>query len=142
MAKAANVVTIPSAALVVLIGVAGSGKSTFANERFRATEILSSDHFRAVLSDDEGDQEATNDAFALLHLILERRLKRGRLCVVDATNLIPEHRSKLLKIARLFKRPAVALIFDTPLDDCLKRAGGRFGGVRLYLECVRERLAG
>jgi predicted kinase len=129
MAKAGKIIHLPESALVVLVGVAGSGKSTFANEKFRATEILSSDHFRAMVSDEEGDQEATDDAFALLHLVLEKRLRRGRVCLVDATNLRPDHRAKLMNVARLCKRPALAIVFDTPLEECLARAGGRLGRV-------------
>ncbi len=129
MAKAAKIIHLPQGALVVLVGVAGSGKSTFANEKFRATEILSSDHFRGMVSDDEGDQGATDDAFLLLHLVLEKRLQRGLVCVVDATNLRPEHRAKLMRVARLCNRSAVAIRFDTPLDQCLAQAGGRRGRV-------------
>ena len=129
MAKAAKIIHLPHSALVVLVGIAGSGKSTFANEKFRATEILSSDHFRGMVSDDEGDQGATDDAFLLLHLVLEKRLRRGLVCVVDATNLRPEHRAKLLAVARLCNRSAVAVLFDTPLEQCLAQAGGRRGRV-------------
>ncbi len=118
---------IPGSALVVLVGIAGSGKSTFASERFRSTEILSSDRFRAMVSDDEGDQEATDDAFAILHTVLEKRLRRGRLCVVDATNLQPKHRALLLAAARSYKRAALALIFDTPEEVCITRAERRKG---------------
>jgi protein phosphatase len=110
---------------VVLVGAAGSGKSTFAREHFRATEILSSDYFRGMVSDDENDQEATADAFALLHLALEKRLARGKLCVVDATNVRAEHRRPLIERARLFARPAVAILLETPDAVCLERAASR-----------------
>jgi protein phosphatase len=128
MAKATKTtIYIPGAALVVLVGIAGSGKSTFASERFRSTEILSSDRFRAMVSDDEGDQEATDDAFAILHSVLEKRLRRGRLCVVDATNLQAKHRAILMKASRSHKRPALAIVFDTPEDVCVTRADRRKG---------------
>jgi protein phosphatase len=127
MANTAKVLNIPGSAMVVLIGAAGSGKSTFARAHFRATEILSSDFFRGMVSDDEGDQEATPDAFALLHLALEKRLCRGKLCVVDATNIRAEHRLRLLEYARSYKRSAVAIIFETPLRICVERAASRPG---------------
>ncbi|MBE9064904.1 AAA family ATPase, partial [cf. Phormidesmis sp. LEGE 11477] len=72
-------ITIPELSLVVLIGASGAGKSTFARQHFAKTEILSSDHFRGVVSDDETDQSATRDAFEVLHYILAKRLKAGRL---------------------------------------------------------------
>jgi predicted kinase len=117
--------TIPSAALVVLIGVAGSGKSTFARTRFRPTEILSSDFFRGMVSDDEGDQEATADAFALLHLALEKRLRRGKLSVIDATNIQQKYRARLIECAQLYQRPAIAIVFETPENLCVERAEKR-----------------
>ncbi|MGH9639585.1 MAG: AAA family ATPase, partial [Bryobacteraceae bacterium] len=79
--------TIPDPSLVLLIGAAGAGKSTFAHKHFRFSEILSSDQCRALVSDDENDQSATPAAFEVLRCILVRRLRLGRLTVVDATNV-------------------------------------------------------
>ena len=59
--------TIPELSFVVLIGVSGSGKSTFARKHFRPTEILSSDWCRGLVSDDENNQAASPDAFEVLH---------------------------------------------------------------------------
>ena len=129
MSKTKKILNIPTSALVVLVGPAGSGKTTFANGHFRATEVLSSDFFRGMVSDDEGDQDATGDAFALLHLALEKRLSRGRLCVVDATNAQAEHRAHLVKTANAFQRQAVAMVFETPLAICIERAGKRVGRI-------------
>ena len=50
--------SLPALSLVVLIGATGSGKSTFASAHFAATEVLSSDDCRALVSDDENDQSA------------------------------------------------------------------------------------
>jgi protein phosphatase len=55
--------------LVAMIGASGCGKSTFARTHFKATEIVSSDFCRGLVSDDGNDQSATNDAFELLHFI-------------------------------------------------------------------------
>lgn len=108
------VITIPRPALVLLIGVSGSGKSTFAKRHFRATEIVSSDGCRALVSDDETDQTATADAFELLHMIVEKRLRRGRLTAVDATSVQGWARASLLDLAKKCGIPAVALVFDLP----------------------------
>src|SRR5467141_3577535 len=43
--------TIPELSFVVLIGVSGSGRSTFARKNFRPTEILSSDYCRGLVVD-------------------------------------------------------------------------------------------
>src|ERR1044071_3426635 len=79
------ILRIPDLSLVALVGVSGCGKSTFARKHFVSTEVLSSDGFRALVSDDETDQTATTDAFDALYFIARRRLARGRLTVVDAT---------------------------------------------------------
>src|ERR1700686_619831 len=92
--------TVPELSLVVLVGATGSGKSTFAREHFKSTQIVSSDACRGVVSDDENDQAATKDAFDLLHHIAAVRLRRGLLTVVDATNVQPKAREALVKVAR------------------------------------------
>ena len=85
--------SIPELSLVVLIGASGSGKSTFARKHFRGTEIISSDYCRALVADDENDLSVTDDAFEILHFIAGKRLRAGRLAVVDATNVKPEDRA-------------------------------------------------
>ena len=116
---------IPELSLVLLVGPAGSGKSTFARRHFGRTEVVSSDECRALVADDEGDQSATRDAFDLLHVLVEKRLRRGRLTVVDATNVRPEARQPLLVLARRAHVPAVAIVFDQPLDLCVARDAAR-----------------
>src|SRR5438270_5710866 len=103
---------IPAGALVLLIGPSGAGKTTFAAAHFRATEVVSSDACRALVSDDETSMDATPAAFGVLHSIVRERLRRGRLTVVDATNVRGDKRSRLLKLAREIGRPAVAVVFD------------------------------
>jgi protein phosphatase len=98
----------------VLIGVSGSGKSTFARKHFKSTEILSSDYCRGLVSDDENSQAATKDAFEILHFIARKRLAAGKLNVVDATNVQPESRKPLVELAREFHCLPVAIVLDMP----------------------------
>lgn len=93
--------TIPELSLVVLVGPSGTGKSTFARTHFKNTEILSSDFCRGLVSDDENNQEATKDAFEVLHFIAAKRLAATKLTVVDATNVQAEARKPLVARARL-----------------------------------------
>lgn len=112
---------VPADALVLLIGIAASGKSTFAARHFLPTEVLSSDAMRAMITDDPHAQGATDDAFDLLHRLLAMRLRRGRRTVVDATNVEGWARAELLAVARRHRRPVVAIVLDVPLEVALER---------------------
>lgn len=116
---------VPADALVLLVGIAASGKSTFARRHFGPTEILSSDALRAMVTDDPSAQGATDDAFDLLHRILAMRLRRGRLTVVDATNVEDWARAELVAVAKRHRRPAVAIVLDLPLPVALERNATR-----------------
>jgi protein phosphatase len=107
--------------LVVLIGASSAGKSTFARQHFRATEILSSDYCRSLVCDDENDQSVTADAFEILHFIAAKRLAAGRLTVVDATNVQPEARQPLLHLAQKYGCCAVAIVLNLPEQVCVER---------------------
>ncbi len=118
-------ISLPAPSLVVLIGISGSGKSTFAREHFAPTEIVSSDDCRALVCDDESDQSVNQDAFELLHLIAAKRLARHRLTVIDATNVQPEARQTWLEMARQSQIPAVALVFNFDPVICLQQNAQR-----------------
>src|SRR5689334_18444832 len=123
--NAARELAIPELSLVVLIGASGSGKSTFARAHFRPTEVLSSDFCRGLVSDDENDQSATKDAFDVLHYIAGKRLAAGRRTVVDATNVQPESRRHLVKLAREYDVLPIAIVLDVPESVCAARNADR-----------------
>ncbi len=141
-------IKIPKLSMVVLIGPSGSGKSTFARNHFLATEILSSDSCRALVSDDENDQSVTDAAFEIMHFILARRLAAGRLTVIDATNVQSEARKPLVQVARDFHCLPVAIVFDLPEDVCqarnAKRPDRNFGKhvIRQHRQQLRRSLRG
>ncbi|MFD2467475.1 polynucleotide kinase-phosphatase [Amycolatopsis silviterrae] len=116
---------IPNLCLVVLVGASGSGKSTFGRTHFKATEVISSDFCRGLVSDDENDQSATKDAFDVLHYIVGKRLAAGRLTVVDATNVQPDARKSLAALAREHDVLPVAIVLDLPESLCAARNEGR-----------------
>jgi protein phosphatase len=118
-------ITLPELSLVVLIGPSGCGKSTFARKHFKPTEVLSSDFCRGLISDDENDQTVTKEAFETLHFIARKRLARGLLTVVDATNVQPEARKPLVEIAREYHVLPVAIVLNLPERLCQDRNRGR-----------------
>src|SRR6267378_2678366 len=113
--------TIPELAVVALVGASGSGKSSFARKHFRPTEILSSDFCRGLVSDDENDQAATNAAFEVLHFIASKRLKAGKVTVVDATNVQVEARKPLVALAREYHVIPVGIVFSLSERLCQDR---------------------
>ena len=117
--------TIPELCLVVLVGVSGSGKSTFAARHFLPTEVVSSDFCRGLVADDETDQAATTAAFEVLHTIVAKRLEAGRLTVVDATNVRPDDRQPLVELARAHHVLPVAIVLDVPPEVCQERNAAR-----------------
>ena len=116
---------VPELSLVVLVGVSGSGKSTFARERFKPTEVISSDFCRGLVADDENDQSATADAFELLHYIVGKRLAAGRLTFVDATNVQVDARRSLVALAREHDVLPAAIVLDVPESVCRARNASR-----------------
>ena len=115
---------IPELSLVALVGVSGSGKSTFAARHFLPTQVLSSDAFRALVSDDENDQGATADAFDALYYVAAKRLRAGRLTVVDATNVQRQDRAQLVAAAKEQDVLPVAIVFDLPIAVSRERNSG------------------
>lgn len=118
-------IKVPELSLVVLIGASGSGKSTLARRLFKPTEILSSDTCRWWVSDDDNNQEATGDAFDVLHYVARKRLARGLLTVVDATNVRAEDRKPLVQLAREFHTLPVAIVVDKHRSLCRANSRGR-----------------
>jgi protein phosphatase len=118
-------IDLPAPSLVVLIGASGSGKSSLARKHFAATEVISSDFCRGLVADDENDQSATEDAFAVLHFIAGRRLAQPRLTVIDATNVQRESRRPLIELAKQHDLFAVAIVLDPPESVCQERNRAR-----------------
>src|SRR5438067_935073 len=116
---------MPELSLVVLVGASGCGKSTFARQHFKPTEVLSSDYCRGLVSDNENEQAATNDAFEVLHFIARKRLAAGKLTVIDATNVQPDSRKPLVVLAREFHVMPIAIVLDFPEKLCHERNRNR-----------------
>ncbi|WP_245155191.1 polynucleotide kinase-phosphatase [Nocardioides sp. 1609] len=116
---------MPETGLVLLVGISGSGKSTFAARHFLPTQVVSSDVCRGLVADDPNDQAATPDAFAVLDFIVATRLRRGLLTVVDATNVQKAARAQLVRLAKDHDVLVDAVVLDVPEAEAVRRNAAR-----------------
>jgi predicted kinase len=119
--------TLPEEArqrIVLLVGLPGSGKSTWAARQ--GISPLSSDHVRELLADDATDQTIHARVFATLRYLLRQRLAVGRpVTYVDATHLTPAERKPYVEIAQWYGCDLEAVAFDVPVETCIERNRGR-----------------
>jgi len=110
--------------VLVLVGLPGSGKSTWAEAE--GITVLSSDGVRQLLSDDVNNQRIHQEVFSTLRYLLKRRLQVGAAAtIIDATNLLPAHRKPWITVAKSLGASVEAIYFDTPLEECQRRNAKR-----------------
>ena len=114
-------IRIPDLSVVMMLGPSGSGKSTFTQTHFLSSQILSSDFYRKVVSDSETNQSVSSDAFEILHLVLEKRLRLGKLSVIDATNLSKFERLNVFSIAKKWDVPIIVIALNVSSGTCKER---------------------
>jgi predicted kinase len=110
----------PGCRIVLLVGLPGSGKSTYARDA--KLPVLSSDAVRLLLADDETDQTIHGRVFATLRYLLMQRVEIGRpVTCVDATHLTKAERKPYVEIAKEHRCSLEAVFVNTPLPICLER---------------------
>ncbi len=123
--------------IVVLVGLPGSGKSTYLARL--GVSGLSSDAVRRLLVDDETDQTIHHQVFATLRYLVRRRLSLARpVTYLDATHLTVRERRPYIRMGQLLACRVEALYFDVPLEVCLERNRGR---ARVVPEEILRRMA-
>ena len=127
----------PKGAVVLAIGLPGSGKSSWFKRR--GVTPLSSDLLRTLLFDDTTEQRYQDLVFGTLRSLLRARLVAHMPWnYLDATNLSPRERHGWIKMAREFGYDVHAVFFDVPLEVCLERNRRR---ERIVPEDVMQRMA-
>jgi len=107
--------------VIVLVGLPGSGKSTYAEQQ-HGNSALSSDEIRRLLCDDPTNQSIHRQTFSMLRRLLKARLELNRpVTYIDATNLTPKERAPYIKLARGHGAVAEAIFFDVPVAECQRR---------------------
>jgi predicted kinase len=127
----------PKGAVVLAIGLPGSGKSSW----FKRHSIipLSSDLVRGLLFDDPTEQRFQDLVFSTLRAMLRARMLANRpFNYIDATNLSPKERHSWIKMAQDFGYEAHAVYFDVPTEICMERNHRRSRNVP---EDVMQRMA-
>ncbi|MFE4778048.1 AAA family ATPase [Streptomyces sp. NPDC056713] len=117
--------SIQPGTLLVAVGVAASGKSTFAAAVADVATVVCLDALREEISGDAGDQSATPAAVERQNLLLEQHLAAGTSVFLDSTNVDPGVRAQLVERARRHGRPIVAVRFLVHLDTCRARNRAR-----------------
>lgn len=114
------------AKLYVMVGIPGSGKTTYATSiKGNNIKVFSSDAIRKELYGDESIQGDNNLIFRMLESRIEEHLLGGYDAVHDATNLRGLNRKKLIARFRHTGCEFIAVNMLTDYDTCIKRNAGR-----------------
>lgn len=110
----------PPLELVVLVGLPGAGKSTFAQRFAQSHERVSRDELRQSRTPQRRHAE-----------LIQRALRAGRSVVVDDTNVSPEQRAPLFAAARAHDARVVVYSFTAEPHECVARNAQRQGAARV-----------
>ncbi len=109
----------------MLVGPIGCGKSTFASQYF-GSHIVSADTFRELISGDAGNQNVSRDAFDLMTLTIDAKMRYDFPVIVDNLNHRPSSRKDLYRLADKYGYSKVAIVFDeVNLATCQRQNSGR-----------------
>ena len=123
------------ATLHILMGCAGSGKSTWIQNHLNEyTEWISRDHIRfSLVNEDEEYFSKEKEVFKEFVRRIDETLKNGKDVFADATHLNKTSRLKLMNAVDFSLVTNVNIIWiKTPLDECLARNANR-AGTRSYV---------
>ena len=106
--------------VIFMVGVPGSGKSTYAKKKFKKAVILSSDEIRKEIFNEETNESNNALVFNTLYNRAKEIIKTKDI-VIDATSSNKHDRALGLQHFKDMKVKRIAVVIDTPLEECLKR---------------------
>ena len=117
---------------VIVSGLPGTGKSHFSRKLAEQlpSVILESDTLRKRLypSPTYSAQES-HRLFNACHRLIEELLDSGITAILDATNLVEQHRERLYLISQRLKVKQIIVRVEAPRNLVLKRLQGRSRGI-------------
>ena len=109
---------------IMLVGLPGSGKSTFI-KRYKEYKVHSSDDIREELTGDVNRQDINNLVFKTLHNRVKEDLLNGQSVIYDATNLNRKRRKAFLQELTNIPCWKYCILIATPFEVCLERNSQR-----------------
>jgi predicted kinase len=106
---------------IILVGLPGAGKSTFARANFPAHEYISKDAFPPGARNKQARQDAA----------LRAALAAGRSALVDNTSVTPAERAAIITIARQCGARIVGYYFEVSTRDAIARNDRREGRAKV-----------
>lgn len=134
---------LSDAALILLIGIQGAGKTTLRRQLLAwkpDLTVISLDDLRIAAADGTLDQSRNAEVASAAQAAAREALARGHTVLVDATNITPRMRAAWLNLRLPQGRKRVALWCDVPLETALTRIRARTaaGGHAVPAHVVRR----
>jgi len=113
--------------LAVMVGISGSGKSTFANglKTSLKAELVETDAIRVELTGNAEDQSQNGKVFAIAKKRINDYLSNGNNAIIDATSLSVKDRKEWIEIGKLNNAEVRAYFVDTPVDVAKRQNASR-----------------
>lgn len=121
--------------LVILCGIPGSGKSTYAKELLKLHpewKYVSRDEVRyEFVSDQEHYFDHETDVYKEFCNRISMHLINGNTVIADATHISKASRIKLMNSLDIQPDEVIAVVINTPFQICMERNSKRVGITRV-----------